>query len=282
MACAWLAAFVALHPCAAADPAPLATQLLTDARDGRLDRLDFLSACLIAGGTDDADQLAARRASIADAVGRAALPPPAADFHARAAALHAELHRTILTGRYDKHASDLSGALATGDYNCLTATALYVELCRRAGLPLAIYAQPGHVFCVVGSPPLRIEPACIATGSAVARPFAHAATTPARRITPIQLAARFAYNRGIELLERRQFEPGIAALRLACQLDPHDASARTNLLAGLNNWALALVEQDQPAAAAALIARGLALDPHFAPLVANKRFIADRLRASGR
>ena len=30
----------------------------------------------------------------------------------------------------------------------------------------------------------------------------------------------------------------------------------------------------------ALIARGLAIDPHFAPLVANKRYIAERMRHS--
>ena len=196
------------------------------------------------------------------------------DVQTRAAALHAELHRTILTGRYDKHASDLSHSIASGDYNCLTATALYVELCRRAGVPLEIWAQPGHVFCLVGTPPLRVE---AAVGQFPCTNL-FAAHSLARRITPIQLAARFAYNRGIELLERREFEPGIAALRLACQLDPEDADARSNLLAGLNNWALALAEQDQPAAAAALIARGLAIDPHFAPLVANERYLAERVR----
>jgi hypothetical protein len=78
------------------------------------------------------------------------------------------------------------------------------------------------------------------------------------------------------LLQRRQFEPGVAALRLACQLDPEDADAQANLLAGLNNWAVALAD-DQPAAAAALIARGLAIDPDYAPLVANRRYVAERI-----
>ncbi len=264
-------------PCTiAAGAGPLAQQLLADARDARLDQHDLLSACLVAGGAIEADDLRTLRARIAAALDEARLPLPLhADVQAQAAALHEILHRTILTGRYDKHASDLAHTIASGDYNCLTATALYAELCHRAEVPLEIWAQPGHVFCIIGSPPLRVEPA--------SRQFASsgqfATSSLAQRITPIQLAGRFAYNRGIELLERREFEPGISALRLACQLDPHDGDARSNLLAGLNNWALALADQDQPAAAAALIARGLAIDPHFAPLVANERYISERVRA---
>jgi hypothetical protein len=276
-AAALIIAWIVVPLAAGADPIPLARQLLVDARDDRLDQHDLLSACLVAGGVTGADELRVRRARVAAALDAANLRlSAAADVQDRAAALHGELHRTILTGRYDKHASDVVHTVASGDYNCLTATTLYAELCRRAGVPLEIWAQPGHVSCLVGTPPLRVE--------AAVRQFpcaSHvAAGSLARRITPIQLAGRFAYNRGIELLERREFEPGIAAIRLACQLDPHDADARANLLAGLNNWALALAEQDQPAAAAALIARGLAIDPHFAPLVANQRYVAERAQVS--
>lgn len=257
----------------AADQHYLAAQLVADARGDRLADHECITGCLIAGGVSDAADLAAHLSAIDRALEQAlaSLPPMESDQD-RAARLHEALHRHVLTGRYDRHASDLSQTLSTGDYNCLRATALYWELCRRAGVQCQIIAQSGHVYCLVGSPGVRVE--------AASRQYSPTSEVPdspaAQRITPTQLAARFTYNRGIELLQRRQFEPGVAALRLACQLDPEDADAQANLLAGLNNWAVALAD-DQPAAAAALIARGLAIDPDYAPLVANRRYVAERI-----
>jgi len=201
--------------------------------------------------------------------------PEGAAVEERAAAVLEQLHDKVLTGRYDKQATDLPRTLTTGDYNCLSALVMYVELCNRADVPLEIWSQPGHVYCVLAGWNLRIEPA---SGQWRAAPQDIQHDLPARRITPVQLVGKIYYNRGVELLQRRAFEAGVEALRMACQLDPHDADARTNLLAGLNNWALALVAQDQPAAAAALIARGLAIDPAFAPLVANARYVAELAR----
>jgi len=253
----------------------LAAHLLADARCGRLANHDLISACLIAGGLS-ASELAARQEPIDAALDQAiaALDEPSGLQH-RAQQLHSALHQHLLTGSYDRQASDLSRTFATGDYNCLTATALYVELCNRAGVSCHVFAQPGHVFCVVGTPAIRVEPASRQSPSA----SIVASAPQSRQITPIQLAARFAYNRGVQSLERRQFEIGINSLRLACQLDPDDSDARANLLAGLNNWAVSLAEE-QPAAAAALIARGLAIDPHYTPLVANERYVAERLGAA--
>jgi len=264
-------------PIAAADAAPRALDdcLLADARDGVLHEFDWLSACLIAGGVTDECERMTQRSLLAATLERAQANSHSGTILQRAAAIHEQLHRLVLTGRYDKHATDLRRTLATGDYNCLSATVLYVELCRRAGVSVEIWSQPGHVYCAVGERAVRIEPA---SGQWRSAPLGVTTSAPVRRITSVQLVAKFFYNRGIELLERHEFAVGIDALRLACQLDPLDADARTNLLAGLNNWALVLAEQDQPAAAAALIARGLAIDPDFAPLVANERYVAELVR----
>jgi tetratricopeptide (TPR) repeat protein len=250
-------------------------RLLADTRDGMLQDFDLLSACLIAGGVTGERELMTDRSLLAAALERAQHIPQQDTAQQRAAAIHEQLHRLVLTGRYDKHATDLRRTLSAGHYNCLSATELFVERCRRAGVPVEIWSQPGHVYCVLGERAVRIEPASRPWRSA---PLGVTTSAPARRITPVQLVGKFYYNRGIELLERHEFAAGIDALRLACRLDPLDADARTNLLAGLNNWALELAERDQPAAAAALIARGLAIDPDFAPLVANERYVAERAR----
>jgi tetratricopeptide (TPR) repeat protein len=271
--------WISLHarlPAAEAARNGLDQRLLADARDGVLHEHDFVSACLIAGGVTEEHELAGQRAAVSAAIARAyQRTPEAASVEGRAAAVLEQLHDKVLTGRYDKHATDLPQTLTTGNYNCLSALVMYVELCNRADVPLEIWSQPGHVYCVLADRNLRVEPG---SGQWPAAPQDIHHDLPARRITPVQLVGKFYYNRGVELLEQRAFEPGVEALRIACQLDPHDADARTNLLAGLNNWALALVAQDQPAAAAALIARGLAIDPAFAPLVANERYVAELAR----
>ena len=188
--------------------------------------------------------------------------------------LLAALHRQVLVGGYDKEASDLRRTLASGDFNCLSALVLYVELCRRAGIDLEIWSLPGHVFCRLAGPPeVRIEPTHRAGSSRAAQVASDARP---RRITQAELLGRFYYNRGVEQLASQQFAGGVELLRIACQLDPADRDARSNLLAGLNNWALALCHADEPAAAARLIEIGLSLDPHFPPLKANAEYVRRR------
>jgi tetratricopeptide (TPR) repeat protein len=253
-------------------------RLLADAQDGELGQFDLLSACLIAGGVSDAEELAKQRrlliVAIDDVLGQDLVIGTAAE---RAEVLWQRLHAEVLTGRYDKEATDLRRVMATGDFNCLSATVLFGALCERANIPVEYWSQPGHVYCRLSVHGQRIEAASRQWGAAT---HSLHASAPARRITPVQLVGKFYYNRGVEQLQRREFERGIASLRRASQLDPLDGDARANLLAGLNNWALALVEQDQPAAAAALIGRGLLIDPSYAPLVANQRYLAERVRAS--
>jgi hypothetical protein len=274
----WVSVLVLLAavPCSGADvvdvqACSLEKELLADARDGALGRFDLPTACLIASGVSDRAELSHQRMLLADAAARiqplnlTPLPP-----EERARAILHRLHAEMLTGRYDKQATDLRRTLAGGDFNCLSALVLYLELCRQAGLPLEIWSQPGHVFCMPQGRTLRIEPASRQWPAPLS---ARSSSAQPRRITPLELVGKFYYNRGVQLLEQRQFEQGVALISMAGRLDPHDADAQANLLAGLNNWALALCQQEQHAAAAALIARGLALDPQFPPLLANERYV---------
>jgi len=94
-----------------------------------------------------------------------------------------------------------------------------------------------------------------------------------RRITPVQLLAKFYYNRGVEALNAGEFAVGIDRLQISLAMDPADADARANIVAGLNNWAVERCGARRYDEAATLIERGLSLDPSFGPLVANERLV---------
>jgi tetratricopeptide (TPR) repeat protein len=252
--------------------ATLEQQLLADAADGRLDDLDFLSACLIAGGVSNPGELALLRQEFD--VLRQEIDTPALrelPLEERCGALQARLHAAILTGHYRAGASDLRVAIRRGDYNCLSVAAIYYSLSRQAEIELQIWSRPGHVYLVCPETGARIEPAShVSSGDASGAP---AVEGPARPITPLQLLGRFYYNRGVTLLQANQFPEGLALLRISLRLDPQDREAQGNLLAGLNNWAVALCRQERFPEARLLIGQGLAIDPGYEPLVTNARYV---------
>ena len=90
-----------------------------------------------------------------------------------------------------------------------------------------------------------------------------------REVSPVQLLAMIYYNRGIDRLSQRRFPEALAANAQALRLDPANTAARGNLLATLNNWAIALGEAGQYREAAAKIEEGMALDPAYPTLAPN-------------
>jgi len=269
LALAWL---LLVAPAALAES--LSDRLLADARDGRLDDLDFVAAALIAGGTDDECELTGWLDSYAEH--RSRLLREVSGFAApeRLPAIHSALHQRLLTGEYRLVASDLRVTLSAGDYNCLSSLVLCWDLCRASDLDLEIWLVRGHVF-------LRAN---TETGSTVVEPGSPQWTsqsavrrTTARQITPVELLGKFYYNRGVELLRDRQYAEGIELLKTSLALDPADDDARANLVAGLNNWAVEHCRAARYDAAAALIGQGLSLDPDFAPLVANEQLVRAKL-----
>lgn len=195
----------------------------------------------------------------------------------RLCALHARLHAEILVGEYRKEASDLTLAISRGDYNCLSATAMYWDLAREAGWELEIWSLPGHVFLRCPQQDVTINPAAQDWTAAIAAARDVSSATVARKLTPQQLVGKFYYNRGLLALERRDYVEGIQCLRQSLALDPQDKEARVNLLAGLNNWAVELCRQERYASAHALLCQGLAINPDFAPLVSNERSVREKL-----
>jgi tetratricopeptide (TPR) repeat protein len=272
-------------------------RLLNDAADGRLDQLPLVEAALVAGGTVDEGELAgltelfdARARSIAVQLA-AASPPP----DERPAVLFRLMHGNLLTGSYRSDVTVLDAALCRGEYNCVTATLLYAALCEREGIEVQIMATTGHVYCrLPGARPRDVEPTCPdwfdrpvssivealrPAGSPVAGSLGASATRRSGQtqvISDVQLVARIYYNRGVALLEKEQFAEALALIDRSLQLDPHDIDARENLLAGINNWALAVGRTGDYRQATALVAEGLLLDPNYAPLRANDLHLHQR------
>lgn len=228
----------------------------------------FFATALAAGGTTDACEIAQwqavygelRRAVLTDDL----LELPSAE---RLLALHAALHEHVLIGSYQPAASDLRLALSRGDYNCLSAGALYFDLARAAGFELEVWSRPGHVW-LQSAAGERIEPAT-RPGAALANSLPETA----RQLTPQELLAKFHYNRGVQHLARGEFAAGVELVRTALRLDPQDDDARENLLAGLNNWAAEHLRARRYDEAARLIRQGLAIEPGYEPLVANRRLL---------
>jgi tetratricopeptide (TPR) repeat protein len=73
----------------------------------------------------------------------------------------------------------------------------------------------------------------------------------------------------VALLADRQFARAVKLLEISRRLDAEDGDARENLLAGLNNWALALIDQERFEEAAELVREGQAIGPGYGPLLAN-------------
>jgi tetratricopeptide (TPR) repeat protein len=269
---------VAAQACGAAldRSAPLTQQLVADASDGRLEDFSFLAAALVASGVEDECELAGWLERYADQ--RAAVLKLAKDSPAVSPkTLHAALHEVILCGRYDRAASDLRRPLTSGDYNCLSAAALYLDLCQACGIETTIRLSRGHVSLVVSAEgrDMIVEP-----GSPLWQPRRANSPDECRSISEVELLAKFYYNRGVEALKAGQFQSGIQLLETSLAIDPDDNDAHANLAAGLNNWAVTHCRAGQYEEAAAIVLRGRAVDPAFGPLLANEAFIRSKL--SGR
>lgn len=280
-------AVVADEPLSNVSLGTLEEKLLADAAGGSLGAHGWSDAAVIAGGVNDSAELATQRERLdrLAALLRSRIEPDASDAQ-RAAIVLRVLHREVWTGEYRVSCNSLRDSLADGDFNCVTATLLFATLCERCDCTVQIMATPRHVFCrVAGEPPLDIEPTCAnwfeANDAARQEAIATRKSTEnspkspdiPREISFVQLLARVYYNRGVALLEQRNFAPAVAMLNASLRLDEQQPPARDNRLAAFNNWALAKCDAGRGAEAAELLARARRLDPRYAPLLANEVYV---------
>lgn len=197
-----------------------------------------------------------------------------------AARIFAAMHREILTGPYQRSCYRLDDTLTGGAYNCVTSTVLYIYLCRRTGIPAQAVARGHHVFCHILVPsPYTVQTTCPDWFSHVEA--AHLApdalvnddTATVRRLTDTQLLAKVHYNRAVSRAQAMDYETATCAFQQALELDPDDTSARRNLVATWNNWALQLCSSGNYRRAAGLLARGLCDAPDNANLLANDVYV---------
>ncbi len=268
-------------------PTPV-DRVLADAADGSLSDQDLLTASLIAGGADDAAlavAVARYEAWLAE-LDAAKLP---ADTRAAASAIFSHMHGKLLGGEYQATCSEVAIALDRGDFNCLSATILYVCAARSCGLDASALATDGHVLCQIASENGSFEvettcPAWFRLTAADARAAKELRLAPdrnpnakpreVRRLSDVELLAKVYYNRGVAELRSNHYEAGLDLTRKSLQLDPRDAVARGNVLAGLNNWALALCREGDADRAAQLLAELRTLDPDYPTLADNEAHVA--------
>jgi hypothetical protein len=271
----------------------LEQRLFDRIEDGRFGEFSLLEAGLIAGGVDRRDEL--RRycqrfdrlvASLRDS-GKVRGTP-----RQRAEVLFAFLHESILRGGYDLQASDLRQTFDRGRFNCVTASLLFNCLAERFDLKAVGLEIPGHAMSRLELPAetLDIETTCprwfalldqpsaaggpqwgaapraqTAIAVQAAPPARQAAKErrPPRQVSDVELVATIYYNRGVDLLAEKRFAEAAAANAKAVRLDPKNATAKGNLLATINNWAIDLGTSGEYEKAAELLRLGLATDPGY-------------------
>lgn len=266
--------------CVSVSPASeLEQKVVADAADGRLDDFTLIDAALVAGGVVDRVEMQAWSARLRDRSEELAGILADLDRESRPQAVFRFLHGELLRGKYEASCNRLDRTLADGDYNCVSATLLYVQLCRDAGLDAVAVAVPAHVFTRFPSCQLDVEttyPRWFDMAASQRRADAESrraryqtGTATPREMNDNQLLGKVYFNRGVALLANNEFADAVTCLYLARELDPQDPSAAANLLAALNNWALALGDVGDFEAATQLVTYGLSLDAQSPQLLSN-------------
>ncbi len=262
--------------------------MLADAAGGRFHQYSLIEAALIASGVRDAAELAdytERYTTWFNAV-RPIVQKEGSEQR-RAEALFEFMHRRILRGVYNARATEVTHPLDDGTYNCVSATVLYTALALDCGLNVRAVERPRHAMCILeaSGEKLDIETTCPnwfqissdlrqqAESAAIARAAGSAAASNRREVCPTELVAVIYYNRGVDLLRDGQPANAVSVNLRALQLDPLNETAQGNLLASINNWALARSATGDFRGAADLLAEGRRLAPAHEPFQVNQRHV---------
>jgi len=258
---------------------PLEERLFADAPDGHLDQHSLLSAALVASGVEDVETLRRYQEQVAALVDELRHTNKLSGSPRRQAEVIFEfVHRRILYAGYRVECTDLRLALDHGWFNCVSASVLLNCLAGEFGLSACGLETPGHAMSRIFLPdgPLDVETTCprwFHLSDDPQKQAEHVAKTigraPAkdrsllRAVSEVELAAMIYYNRGVDLLAEKRYAAAAAANAKALRLDPTSITARGNLLATINNWAIALGGAGQFAEAADLLRQGMTMDPAF-------------------
>lgn len=247
-------------------PAPtgLEKKLIADAEDGKLDSLSLLDAALVASGVPDADVATESkrvRLNLAPAIARAkARSTPRERGDALLRALHETVFRSYAIG-----ATEIDGAVRTGEYNCLSSAVLYVVAAEGLVDDARAMVSRHHAFArvIVDGKPVDVETTTpvgfgadrkkLMTPEFVRR-IAGRDTTPAEMLADLQspeelpllsLVAGVYSNRAVGLAARGDLASATIALDRAARLASGGLKSRAAAWRAsvLNDGALALADE---------------------------------------
>lgn len=264
----------------------LEVRLFDDAIDSKWDNHSLIQAALIAGGVQDAARLAEATSRFnALAAKAAASIEKGAPGEMSARKLFDFMHREILVNGYELECTDLAATLEHGKFNCVSSTVLFNCLSARFGLDAVGIELPGHAMSRLHleGKNVDVETTCPAWFALQHDPKRRAAliaktigvdlqapgVRPGREVSSVELVAMIYYNRGVDLLTAQRFAEAAAANAKALRLDPSSETARGNLLATLNNWAITVGSGQEYKRAIDLLEQGISLDPHYETFAAN-------------
>ncbi|HEY2759128.1 MAG TPA: hypothetical protein VGI75_00255 [Pirellulales bacterium] len=269
------------------------TLLFSDTANGKLNSISLVEAAMIAGGLTNPNSIqryqakyAALREKLLQRFEQFRADQAGDPILARIEFIHQTLYRNLLTGGYSAEATDLAATFDTGIYNCASATLLFVSLAGDIDLDAQAIELPGHVravietsdhqyeieaTCPVWPDAVRAEPRIQSAGASDHPYNLRRAGMPSigREVSPLGLLAMIYYNRGVDAFSENRFADSIAVTRRALLLDPDNRLAYGNLLAAVNNWALALGDRGNFNDAQTLLNEGRQLDPAHLPFIHN-------------
>jgi hypothetical protein len=255
---------------------PTEQRLLDDLDDRRLDEHSILEAALIASGSEQSEIEACRSRLETLLTSWPAAGMVEATPRQRAKRLFELMHRELLTGGYRPEANHVAHTIQQGAYNCLSATILWLHLAHELGIESCARQLPGHVQSVVLVDGSRLVVELTSPGSFSGDRSAIPSTGVGRDLDDAAVVAAVYYNRGLSLLAEQRFAEALTATYLAHRLDPESVEARGNVLAILNNWALALAERQQLRRALWLLEQGRSVAPEHESFRENLSVLRQR------
>ena len=203
------------------------------------------------------------------------------------------MHQKVFV-KYVLEGTTINNLLEHGYYNCVTASLLFCSLAEKAGLNVTAVELPGHAMCWVylsDGERLEVETTCgnwfkyrndPETQQKVICKLIRDASPQLKDqsdkmlllqvpqpISDKRLIAKIYYNRGVDLLSSGDYAGALEANAIAYCLDLQSETTFGNLLATMNNWAIALCREGKYEEATALLREGLRHQPNYPPFKNN-------------